>query len=55
MKRHFAWIGTDGVAWDFNETANDAIPPDPWEDQKDENKYIMRPGGDGNLGRLTAR
>jgi hypothetical protein len=44
VKRHFAWIGADGIAWDFAETVNDASPDrysDPWCDRGDD-RYAVR-------------
>lgn len=37
--RHFAWVGADGISWDFDETVNDAIPlgdEDPWQNHNED-------------------
>jgi hypothetical protein len=37
MGRHFAYIGDDGVSWDYAETMNDASPHEnPWTTVQDE-------------------
>jgi hypothetical protein len=44
VRRHFAWIGADGIAWDFAETVNDVIPhrhDDPWQNHGDD-RYAAR-------------
>jgi hypothetical protein len=44
VRRHFAWIGADGIAWDLAETMNDAIPhghTDPWKNHN-EDRYTSR-------------
>jgi hypothetical protein len=44
VRRHFAWIGADGIAWDHDVTVNDATPhrhEDPWRDH-DDGRYAAR-------------